>query len=448
MKRTVPLVLLLLSSASALAAGAGMEARNYVARRLTADSHLQLEITTIDVSGTTCRVGGTARRIFAGKISQGDSLSFRLPCGPDSFWPADKLKAAKVAEVFLKPGLGGLEAADDGQGLRTLDAPSERPQWVDDPALVREMTESIARYRIDTETTRKNSAGALALARVEDPALRARLLAHTAGLMVVRKLPEAEATAQEAVAAVKALPDTPLRLETGLVALESLAMGKAAKGAVAMAAILEPQVDSLTVPSQRDEATLVLYGARIRSNEPIGAFLSLSKVTDPAIRRDRLSNMPFAQKDFSPVNPDSLGWMDGLLAGAEALAPSDFRTEALAQLCRTAQRSAMEITKLPDMLGKAAAMAEIAARRHHAPSAQLLALIREAEGGPAARAEAARWHAVSATGFDGGMKTKSEALKTLGTFTPSERAAAARLLQPAAVGEVSPTRLVELAAKK
>jgi hypothetical protein len=352
-----------------------------------------------------------------------------------------------VAEIFLKPGLGGLEVADDGQGLRALDAATERPQWVDDPALVREMTESIARYRIDAETTRKNPAGALALARVEDLALRARLLAHTAGLMVVRKLPEAEATAQEAVAAVKALPDAPLRLETGLVALESLAMGKAAKGTIALAAILEPLVDALTVPSQRDEATLVLYGARIRSNDPAGAFLSLSKVTDPATRRDRLSNMPFAQKDFSPVNPDSLGWLDSLLAGAEALAPSDFRTEALTQLCRTAQRSAMEITRLPDMLGKAAAMAEVAARRRHAPAAQLLALIREAEGGPAARAEAARWHAVSAIGFDGGMKTRSEALKTLGTFTPSERAAAARLLQPSTEGEASPGRLVELAGK-
>jgi hypothetical protein len=447
MKRAVPLVMLLLSSTSALAAGSEMEARNYVARRLTADSHLQLKISSVEASDTSCRVNGTVRKVFAGKVSPGDNLSFRLPCGANSFWPADKLKAANVAEVFLKPGLAGLEAADDGQGLRALDAATDRPQWVDDPALVREMTESIARYRIDAETTRKNPAGALALARVEDPALRARLLAHTAGLMAVRKLPEAEAAAQEAVAAVKVLADAQVRLETGLVALESLAMGKAAKGAIALAAILEPQVDSLTVPSQRDEATLVLYGARIRSNDPAGAFLSLSKVTDPATRRDRLSNMPFAQKDFSPVNPDSLGWLDSLLAGAEALAPSDFRTEALTQLCRTAQRSAMEITRLPDMLGKAAAMAEVAARRRHAPAAQLLALIREAEGGPAARAEAARWHAVSAIGFDGGMKTRSEALKTLGTFTPSERAAAARLLQPSTEGEASPSRLVELAGK-
>ncbi len=447
MKRTVPFVLLLLSSTSALAAEAGMEARNFVARRLAAESHVQVEVSGVEASGAACRVSGMVRRVFAGKLAAGEALSFRLPCGADAFWPAEKLKAAKVAEVFLKPGLGGLDAADDGQGLRGLAAVTESPQSVDDPALVREMTETIARYRIDGETTRRDAAAALSLARVADPVLRARLLAHAAGLMTVRRLAEADATAEEAVAAVKALPDAGGRLESGLVALESLAMGQARKGALALAAVLEPQVDALTEPSRRDAATLVLYGARIRSDDPAAAFVSLSKVTDPATRRDRLSNMPFAQKDFSPVNPDSLGWMDRLLAGAEALPASEFRTEALTQLCRTAQRSAMEMTKMPELLGKAAAMAEIAARRHHAPSAQLLALIREVEGGAAARAEAARWHAVSATGFDGGMKARAEALKALGTFTPSERAAAARLLQPSATGEASPTRLVELAAK-
>lgn len=447
MKRTVPLVLLLLSSTSALAADGVMEARNWVARRLAAESHVQVEVSRVDVAGAACRLSGKVGKVFAGKARSGEALSFRLPCGTDSFWPAEKLKSAKVVEAFVKPGLDGLDAADDGQGLRLLPAVTDAPQWVDDPALVREMTESIARYRIDAEIKRRDPASALALARVADPVLRARLLAHAAGLMSVRRLPEAEATADEAIAAVKALPDADTRLEAGLVALESLAMGQAKKGALALAALLEPQVDALTVPSRRDAATLVLYGARVRSDDPAAGFVSLSKVTDPATRRDRLANMPFAQKDFSPVNPDSLGWMDRLLAGAEALPAGEFRTEALTQLCRTVQRSAMEMTKLPDLLPKAAAMAELAARRRHAPSAQLLALIREAGGGAAARAEAARWHAVSATGFDGGMSTRSDALKTLGTFSAAERAAAARLLQPASGGDVSPSRLVELAAK-
>lgn len=447
MKRSVPLVLLLLSSNSVLAADTAMEARNWVARRLAAESHVQVEVSGVEVAGAACRVSGTVRKVFSGKAQPGEALSFRLPCGADSFWPAARLKSAKVAEAFVKPGLDGFEAADDGQGLRLLAALTEAPQSVDDPALVREMTESIARYRIDAEIKRRDPAAALALARVADPSLRARLLAHAAGLMSVRRLPEAEAAADEAIAAVKALPDPETRLESGLVALESLAMGQARKGALALAAVLEPQVDALTVPSRRDAATLVLYGARVRADDPAAGFVSLAKVTDPAMRRDRLANMPFAQKDFSPVNPDSLGWMDRLLAGAEALPAGEFRTEALTQLCRTAQRSAMEMTRMPDLLAKAAAMAEVAARRRHAPSAQLLALIREAEGGPAARAEAARWHAVSATGFDGGMATRSDALKTLGTFSPAERAAAARLLQPAIGGEVSPSRLVELAAK-
>ncbi|BAE49510.1 hypothetical protein amb0706 [Paramagnetospirillum magneticum AMB-1] len=446
MKRAVPLVLLLLSSTSALAAGAGMETRNYVARRLTADSHVQVEVGGVELSGPVCRVSGTVRKVFAGALAAGDALAFRLPCGPADFWPLDRLKSARVAEVFLKSGLNGAEAADDGEGLRAIAAVTAQPQSVDDPALVREMTESIARYRIDAEVKRRNPAAALTLARVPDPVLRARLLAHAAGLMSVHRLPEAEATGDEAMAAVKALPDAEVRLESGLVALESLAMGQARKAALTLADALEPDVDALTLPSRRDAASLVLYGARIRSDDPAAAFVSLSKVTDPATRRDRLSNMPFAQKDFSPVNPDSLGWMDRLLAGAEALPASDFRTEALTQLCRTAQRSAMEMAKMPNLLGKAGAMAEVAARRRHGPSAQLLALIREAEGGAAARAEAARWHAVSASGFDGAMKSRAEALTALGTFTPAERSAAARLLQPSATGDVSPARLVEMAA--
>ncbi|KIL99112.1 hypothetical protein CCC_03330 [Paramagnetospirillum magnetotacticum MS-1] len=447
MKRAVPLILLLLSSASALAAGAGMEARNYVARRLTAEGHVQVEVTGVEPSGDICRVSGIVRKVFAGRAAAGDSLAFRLPCGADAFWTADKLKAARLAEVFVKPGLNGLDAADDGEGLRLLDAVTALPQSVDDPALVREMTESIARYRIDAEVKRRNPAAALEMTQVADPALRARLLAHAAGLMAAHGLPQADGAADEAIAAVTALPDADTRLETGLVALESLAMGRARKGALALAALLEPEVDALTLPSRRDAAGLVLYGARIRSDDPAGAFVSLSKLSDPATRRDRLSNMPFAQKDFSPVNPDSPVWMDRLLAGAEALPAGSFRTEALTGLCRTVRNTAMEMTKMPDLLGRAGGWAELAARRGHGPSAQLLALIREAQGGVSARAEAARWHAVSATGFDAGPKAKAEALKALGTFTPVERAAAARLIQPMSMGEVSPARLVDLAGR-
>jgi hypothetical protein len=446
MKRAIPLVLLL-SSTSAMAADGAMEARNWVARRLTADSHVQIEVSGVAVDGAACRVSGTVRKAFAGKAAAGDAAAFRLPCGADAFWPAEKLKSARVVEAFLKQGLGGSEAVDDGQGLRVLAAPTDKPQSVDDPALVREMTESIARYRIDAETKRRNPDGALALARVDDPVMRARLLAHAAGLLTVHRLNGADAATDEALAAVKALPDSEMRLEAGLVALESLAMGQAKAGALALAGLLEPEVDALTVPSRRDAATLVLYGARIRSDDPAGAFVSLSKLTDPATRRDRLSNMPFAQKEFSPVNPESPGWMDRLLTGAEALPAGDFRTEALTRLCRTAQRAAMEMTRMPDLMDKAATMAEVAARHRHAPSAQLLALIREAQGGAAARAEAARWHAVSAVGFDGNLKSRSEALKTLATFTPAERSAAARLLAPGASGEASPARLVELAEK-
>jgi len=89
----------------------------------------------------------------------------------------------------------------------------------------------------------------------------------------------------------------------------------------------------------------------------------------------------------------------------------------------------------------------VAARHHHAPAAQLLALIKEAQGGKNAKAEAARWHAASASGFDGGPQARAEALKALATFTPDERAAAARLIEPQAKGAVSPDRLVAMAGK-
>ena len=443
MNRALPVALLLLSCTSALAAG--LEPKAYVARRLTAEQHLQMEVREVSSQASGCRVAGTVRQVFRGKAALGDTVVFALPCAADSFWTADKLRSSRLLEVFLKPGLGGLEAADDGQGIRALAAPSERPVTADDPALVREMSESIARYNIDAEIKRREVPAALALARVDDPDLRARLLAHAAGLLSAHKQPEAEPVGDEAVSAVKALGDN--RLDTGLVALESLAMGGDRKPALALAALLEPEVEALTVPSRRDAGYLVLYGARIRSDDPNGAMAALNRIGDPATRRDRLGNMPFAQKDFSPANPDSLGWMDRLLGAAEALPAGEFRQDALTQLCRTAQRSAMEMTRLPELTAKAAAMAEVSARRRHAPSAQLLALLREAMGGPDSRIEAARWHAVAARGFDGGNRAEAESLKALATFTPAERAAAARLLDPKAEGVVSPRRLVELAAK-
>lgn len=447
MKRALSLVLLLSSSATALAAEPGMEARNWVARRLSATGHVQMEVAGVEAQGSQCRVAGTVRKVFAGKAAAGDSLSFSLPCGSDAFWPADKLRAARLVEVFLSDGLKGAEAADNGQGMKAVDAASDAPQVVDDPVLVREMSETIARYQIDVETKQRNGDAALALTKVDDPVLHARLLAAAAGLMTARGLKGADGAAEQAVAAVKALADADSRLDTGLDALESLAMGQAAKASLALASFLEPQVDALTLPSRRDSATLVLYGARIRAGDAPAAFLSLSKLSDPAIRRDRLGNMPFAQKDFGPMNPDSPGWMDRLLSGAEALAPGDFRTEAMTQLCRTAQASALEMTRIPNMLAKAAAMAEVSAKRRHAPSAQLLALIKEAEGAKDARAQAARWHAVSASGFDGGTQAKAEALKVLATFSPAERSAAARLISPKVQGAVTPQQLVSLASE-
>lgn len=449
MKRLVPFALLSAFAASAAAQEAGrhdLDARNWVARRLTADRHVQLEVGAVERDGDVCRVSGTLMRVFSGPGKTGDGVAFRLPCGPQAFQTEEDLKSAKVLEVDLKAGAAGLEAPDEGQGLRRLEAPTDTPTFADDPALVREMSESLARYRIDTEVKRRDAGAALALARVDDPVLRARLLAHAAGLMQVRGLPEASAAAQEAIAAVKVLPAAE-RLEHGLAALESLAMGQVKAETLALAAELEPEIDSEPLPSTRDAHTLVLYGARIRAGDPASALSSLSKLSDPATRRDRLDNMPFAQKDFSPVNPQSPPWMDRLLSGAEALPPGEFREEARTRLARTAHRSALEMARMAGLLDKAAVMAEVGARHRHAPSAQLLALIMEAKGGASARARAARRHAESASGFDGGAKARAEALRALATFTPAERLAAARLLDQGAKGVWSPERLVSLAAR-
>ena len=58
------------------------------------------------------------------------------------------------------------------------------------------------------------------------------------------------------------------------------------------------------------------------------------------IRRERLDDMPFAQKDFGPANPASVAWMDRLLTAAEAQTDAAFKREALTALCRTAYRAA------------------------------------------------------------------------------------------------------------
>jgi hypothetical protein len=157
--------------------------------------------------------------------------------------------------------------------------------------------------------------------------------------------------------------------------------------------------------------------------------------------------MAFAQKDFGAANPASPAWMERLLAAAESQTDMAFRQEALTALCRVAYRSAAGVVDVPQLLPKAAPMAELAAKRHHGPAAVLMAVLTEAAGGPQGRAQAARWYAVAGTGFDMAAGAGAEAAKTLASFTPAERAAAARLLGATPKGAVSPRMLVDLAAK-
>ena len=190
-------------------------------------------------------------------------------------------------------------------------------------------------------------------------------------------------------------------------------------------------------------AVLVLFGATLRTDDPTGALAALARVSDPKIRRDRLDTMVFALKDFGPADPASLAWLDRLLGAAEIQADPAFRAEALTALCRVAYRAATALAQRPEVQDKAAAMAEIAARRRHAPSAQVLALLTEMKGGAPARGEAARWTAIAAAGFDATERSRAEAMAALATFTAGERADAARLL--GASGDASPQRLAALA---
>lgn len=441
----VSTAVLLFAAGSALA---GMEPKHYVARRLTADHHLQVEASEVEDRGGVCRVEGTVVRRFGGTaeaLTSGTAVAFSVPCAADGFWPVSRLKAARLVEVFLRSIPGGFEAADDGQGMMALEAATETPAVRDDPALVREMAETIAAYSIESQAKRGNSKGALALARVSDPLLRVRLLAHAAGILATRKMADADATGAEAIEAFVALPDGEERLDTGLAALESLALGGAKAAALRLADLLAPEVDGLTVPTRRDTALLSLYGARVRSDDPVAALAALAKVGSPKTRRERLDDMPFAQKDFGAANPASAVWMDRLLSAAEAQTDAAFRSEALTALCRTAYRAAAGLVEIPELATKAVPMAELAARRHHAPAAVLMAVLMEVTGGPAGRAEAARWYAVAGTGFDAAATARSEALKILSSFTPAERAAAARLLGGA--GAATPVKLLELAKK-
>jgi hypothetical protein len=435
---------------AAVPAWAGMDARNYVARRIAADHHVQVEISGLEDRNGACTLRGRVVRAFAGRperLATGTAIAFALPCAADSFWPAQKLDSARLVEVFLKSGPAGLDIADEGEGMRALDAATDSPVIRDDPALVREMSLAMAGYSIEAEVKRGNPDAALALARVDDPILRLRLLAHAAGSFAGKRMTAADAAGDEALAAYGALPAGSERLEAGLAALESLALGGARVHALRLADLLAPEVDALTLPSHRDTALLSLYGARIRSDDPTAALTALAKVGNPKTRRERLDDMPFAQKDFGPTNPQSLAWLDRLLAAAEAQPDSDFRREALVALCRTAYRSAASLAEIPDLVPRAAAMAELAAKRHHAPSAVLLAVLREVAGGPDGRADAARWHAVSASGFDAPASLRGEVLRVLATFTPAERAAAAHLLGGPSSGKIMPQKLIELAEK-
>lgn len=445
------LVATLLLATSAAALAATPEPKHWVARRLAADHHLQIEVKGVDgpASGVgPCKVEGLVARAFRSKDNKfhpGSGIAFFQACSVGAvaahsgevLWPVETLRGARVLEVFLRQGRGGMETADQGEGMAVLAAATEAPTVQDDPKLVRESRESMSSYEIDTALRRNNTEAALTLARDPDPGVKARLLAQVAA-----KVPS---VLDEALAALRALPSPAERLAAGMGMDETLVLAGAAAAALTIAAEVERE---LPAAADRTAVLLNLYGVRMRAGDHKSALASLAQIPDAAIRRERLAESPHALRGFG-ANPASAEFIERLLAAAEML-PADRRREALAALSDTALAVAM--AQAPAM---AARIAEPPALRGHAPSATALAVLFE-QGAGVTRdaAQSARWYAVAAAGFGGPDAERLDARKRLAGFSAETRTAAARLLLQAQgkspmapLGPVSADRLVDMAGR-
>jgi TPR repeat protein len=445
------LAIILVLATGATAEAAGPEPKHWVARRLAADHHLQIEVKGVDgpASGVgPCKIEGLVARAFRSKNNKfhpGSGVVFFQACSlgeamshsGEILWPLDALRGARVLEVFLRQGRGGMETADQGEGMAVLAAATDAPTVQDDPKLVRESRESISSYEIDAAVRRNNIEAALTFARDPDPSLKARLLAQVAA--------KAPAVLDEALAALRALPTPAERLAAGMSMGETLVMGGATAAALTVATEVERDLPAAT---DRTAVLLNLFGVRMRAGDHKGALASLAQIADAATRRDRLAGSPHALKGFG-ANPASAEFIERLLVAAEVL-PADRSREAIVTLSDAALTAAM--AQAPAM---AARIAEPPARRGHAPSATALAVLYEQGAGvPRDTAQSARWYAVAAAGFGGPDSERRDARKRLAGFSAADRLAAARLLLQAQgkspmapLGAVSPDRLVEMAGR-
>jgi hypothetical protein len=454
MRRAIVVLGLLVLAGPAVA---GPEDRQFVARRLAAEHHLQVEVKGVDAPATNvgpCKVEGLVARVFKSegqRFHPGSGLAFFQPCATapvtahtgETLWPVETLRVARVVEVFLKPGRAGLETADGGQGLMVLDAPTDAPAVHDDPALVREMRQTLASYEIDSALKRGETEAALRLARDPDAEVRARLLAQVVSGLVARRDAKAPAVLDEALATLNALPAGDTRLAAAMDMGETLVLAGAGGPALRIATVTEAQLKAITDASRRDAVLLHLYGLNLRAGEPVGALAALAQVGDGATRRDRLAEAPYALKGFA-ANPASAEFIARLLAAADALADPERRREATLALATAAHAAATTLS--PE---QAAKVVLPGAQRRHTPSATVMAVLSEmGEGVAKDRTEAARWYAVAATGFGGTEGERADARLRLDGFTAAERAGAARLLGGGPIAAVTAERLVDLAGRR
>lgn len=138
---------LCLALALAAPARAYMPPQAYINMRAAAELHVQVQVGSVAAAAEAfgdCPVTGTVVRIFrdAAKVLKPEQpITFGVPCqvrrdapvqvGGTAWHDFDRLREAKVIEVFLNRRDGRYRVADQGDGVRLLPAATETPRVTD-----------------------------------------------------------------------------------------------------------------------------------------------------------------------------------------------------------------------------------------------------------------------------------------------------------------------------
>jgi len=133
----------------ALPAQAYMAPQYYVEMRAAAPTHIQVRVASVAPSPARegfgdCLVTGEVAAIFRDRpksLRPGETIAFGIPCqvrknapvpvGGTAWRDYERLRGASVVEVFLRREGAAYVLADQGDGVRLLDAPTATPTVVD-----------------------------------------------------------------------------------------------------------------------------------------------------------------------------------------------------------------------------------------------------------------------------------------------------------------------------